>query len=63
MTGNTHSPNKIGSSVIQIRYEKDQTRTDFLELRAHHESHEATLVFLMEFYKKNFKATMPGSIT
>jgi hypothetical protein len=63
MTSNTQSPKNPGSGVLQIRYEKDQTRTSFLEIRAHHESHEAALVFLMDFYKKNYKPVMTGSIT
>lgn len=63
MAGTTESSQKPVGGTLQIRYDKNSTKETFLEIRAHHSSHEATLIFLMDFYKKNYKATMPGSVT
>lgn len=60
MTRTTKTSKK---NVIQIRYEKETTRTDFLEVRAHFPNHEETIVALVQFWKKYNKPVMKGSIT
>jgi len=55
MTGTTQ--------MIQIRYKKESTKIDFLEVRAHFSSHEDAIIALVKFWKDNNKPVMKGSIT
>jgi hypothetical protein len=61
MIRTTKNSKKTG--LIQIRYEKETTRTGFLEIRAHFQNHEDALAALVEFWKKYNKPVMKGSIT
>jgi hypothetical protein len=61
MTDNTRI--KKGDRILQIRYTKETTRTDFLEIRAHFNNHEEALTALIDFWKKNNKPVMKGTVT
>jgi hypothetical protein len=61
MTNNTKT--RKGDQVLQIRYTNDTTRTDFLEIRAHFNNHEDALTALIDFWKKNNKPVMKGTVT
>jgi hypothetical protein len=61
MSSNTKKSQK--DQILQIRYEKNTTKTDFLEVRAHFKTHEDTLVALIGFWKKNYDTVTHGAVT